>query len=97
MRSMPSTSQLRKSCCIFSSEKHLKAYWTIPGLTRELGVGRNWLYQRIAQGKLTEPDVERLPGYRVYLIRNDPDLLARLRVETVASRRYDTTRRTSHS
>jgi hypothetical protein len=75
----------------------IDGYWTIPGLTHELGVGRNWLYQRIAQDKLTEPDVERLPGYRVYLIRNDPDLLARLRAEAVASRRYDTTCRTSHS
>ena len=71
--------------------------WTLPGLTRELGVGSSWLYQRIYQGKLTEPDIQRLPGYRVYLIRNDPDLLARLRAEAAASRRYDTTRHQSHS
>jgi DNA invertase Pin-like site-specific DNA recombinase len=75
----------------------IDGYWTIPGLTRELGVGDRWLYQRIYQGKLKEPDVERLPSYRVYLIRNDPVLLERLRAEAAASRRYDTTRRTSHS
>src|SRR6266487_577595 len=75
----------------------IDGFWTIPGLTRELGVGHGWLYQRIYQGKLTEPDIERLPGYRMYLIRNDPVLLARLRAEAAASRRYDTTRRTSFS
>src|SRR5260370_25672566 len=72
-------------------------HWTIPGLTRELGVGHKWLYQQIYQGKLKEPDIERLPGYRVYLIRDDPDLLGRLRAEAAASCRYDTTRHTSHS
>jgi hypothetical protein len=72
-------------------------HWTIPGLTRELGVGHKWLYQQIYQGKLKEPDIERLTGYRVYLIRNDPVLLERLRAEAVASRRYDTSGKTSHS
>lgn len=75
----------------------IDGYWTIPGLTRELGVGSRWLYQQIYQGKLTEPDIERLPGYRMYLIRNDPDLIARLRAQAAASRRYDTTRCTSDS
>jgi hypothetical protein len=75
----------------------LDGFWTIPGLTVELGVESNWLYQRIYQGKLTAPDLQRLPGYHVYLIRNDPDLLARLRAEAAASRRYDTTRHQSHS
>jgi DNA invertase Pin-like site-specific DNA recombinase len=75
----------------------MDGFWTIPGLTRELGVGSNWLYQRIYQGKLTQPDIERLPGYRVYLIRNDPVLLERLRAEAAASRRFDTSRHTSHS
>ncbi|GHO87165.1 recombinase family protein [Dictyobacter formicarum] len=76
----------------------IDGFWTIPGLTRELGVGQKWLYQQIYQGKLQVPDIERLPGYRVYLIRNDPGLLARLRAEAAASRRYDTTsRHQSHS
>ncbi len=75
----------------------IDGFWSIPGLTRELGVGHGWLYQQIYQGKLKEPDIERLPGYRVYLIRDDPDLLGRLRAEAAASCRYDTTRHTSHS
>ena len=71
--------------------------WTIPGLTQELGVGRNWLYQQIRQGKLQAPDLQHLPGYRVYVIRNDPVLVERLRREAAASRRYDTSGSTSHS
>src|SRR6266581_394890 len=73
----------------------VNGFWTIPGLTRELEVGSRWLYQRIYEGKLTEPDIQRLPGYRTYLIRDDPELLARLRTAAAVSRRYDTTRRTS--
>ena len=72
-------------------------FWTIPGLTQELGVGAGWLYQQIYQGKLKAPDIERLPGYRVYLIRNDPELLERLRAQAAVSRRYDTARHISHS
>ncbi len=75
----------------------VNGYWTIPGLTRELGVGDNWLYARIRQGWFSEAEIQQLPHYRVYLIRNDPVLLARLRAEAVASRRYDTTRKQSDS
>jgi DNA invertase Pin-like site-specific DNA recombinase len=75
----------------------LDGYWTIPGLTRELGVGDNWLYARIRQGRFSATDLQHLPNYRVYLIRNDPVLVERLRAEAAASRRYDTTRKHSHS
>jgi len=75
----------------------VNGYWTIPGLTRELGVGDNWLYSRIRQGRFSEADIQQLPNYRVYLIRNDPVLVERLRAEAVTSRRYDTTRKQSHS
>lgn len=75
----------------------VNGYWTIPGLTRELGVGDNWLYSRIRQGKFSEQDIQQLPNYHVYLIRNDPVLVERLRAEAVASRRYDTTCKPSHS
>ncbi len=75
----------------------INGYWTIPGLTRELGVGDNWLYSRIRQGWFSEDDLQHLPNYRVYLIRNDPVLVERLRREAAASRHYDTTRKHSHS
>ena len=75
----------------------INGYWTIPGLTHELGVGDNWLYSRIRRGWFSEDDLHHLPNYRVYLIRNDPVLVERLRAEAAASRRFDTTRRQSHS
>jgi DNA invertase Pin-like site-specific DNA recombinase len=75
----------------------INGYWTIPGLTHELGVGDNWLYARIRRGWFSEDDLHHLPNYRVYLIRNDPVLVERLRAEAAASRRFDTTRRQSHS
>src|SRR6266566_1584090 len=37
----------------------IDGFWTIPGLTQELGVGHGWLYQQIYQGKLPEPDIQR--------------------------------------
>ncbi len=73
----------------------VNGYWTIPGLTCELGVGDNWLYSRIRQGRFSEQDLQHLPNYRVYLIRNDPVLVERLRAEAAASRHYDTTRKHS--
>jgi DNA invertase Pin-like site-specific DNA recombinase len=76
---------------------HIDGFWTIPGLTHELGVGRHWLYQQIAHGKLTPPDVQHLAGYRLYLIRDDPAVLARLHAAAAASRRYVSTGRTSDS
>jgi hypothetical protein len=72
-------------------------YWTVPGSTRELEVGSQWLYQQIYQGKLIKPDIERLLGYRVYLIRNDRALLKSLHGEAAASHRYDTSGRASHA
>ena len=75
----------------------VNGYWTIPGLTRELGVGANWLYSRIRRGWFSEDDLHHLPNYRVYLIRNDPVLVERLRAEAAASRRFDTTRKQSDS
>src|SRR5881275_274391 len=41
----------------------VNGYWTIPGLTRELGVGDNWLYSRIRQGRFSEGDIHQLPNY----------------------------------
>jgi len=55
--------------------------WTIHGLSRHLGVEREWFYHRIRTGTLREPDVIRKPPYGNYLLRDDAALLARLRTE----------------
>src|SRR6266571_5342722 len=61
--------------------------WTIHGLSRHLGVEREWFYHRIRTGTLREPEVIRKPPYGNYLIRDDAALLARLRTEVHRSRR----------
>lgn len=52
--------------------------WTVYGLSRELGVDRNWLYRRIYRSTLA---VVRHPTTGHYVIRDDPQLLGRLRAE----------------
>ena len=61
--------------------------WTIHGLSRHLGVAREWFYHRIRSGFLREPDVMRKPPYGNYLIRDNADVLARLRAEAKPTRR----------
>jgi len=61
--------------------------WTIRGLARALGVEWGWVYNRIRNGFLSEPDVRRLPPHGNYLIRDGAELLTRLRVEVKRSRR----------
>ena len=61
--------------------------WTIRGLACELGVEWGWVYNRIRNGFLKEPDISRQPPYGNYLIRDDAELLARLRAEVKRSRR----------
>lgn len=61
--------------------------WTIHGLARHLGVGREWFYHRMRTGVLHEPDGIRKPPYGNYLIRDDAELLARLRADVHRSRR----------
>ncbi len=65
----------------------VEGQWTIHGLAKALGVDRDWFYRRIYAGRLRAPDVERLPGYGNYVIRDDPALLQRLRDEVAATRR----------
>jgi hypothetical protein len=61
--------------------------WTIRGLAGELGVEWGWVYNRIRNGFLREPDRSRQPPYGNYLIRDDAELLARLRAEVTRSHR----------
>jgi DNA invertase Pin-like site-specific DNA recombinase len=60
--------------------------WTIRGLAGQLGVRRAWVDNRIRSGFLSAPDVIRRPPYGNYLIRDDAELLERLRAEVHRSR-----------
>jgi len=61
--------------------------WTLHGLSRHLDVPRTWFYHRIRAGFLREPDVIRKPPYGNYLVRDDADLLTRLRAEAMRTHR----------
>ncbi len=61
--------------------------WTIRGLAGELGVEWGWVYNRIRNGFLREPEISRQPPHGNYLIRDDAELMARLRAEVTRSRR----------
>lgn len=56
--------------------------WTIWGLSRYLGVDRDWLYRRIYKGALPT-ERHALTGH--YLIKDDPVLLAALQAEVQAA------------
>jgi DNA invertase Pin-like site-specific DNA recombinase len=62
----------------FRSKEKLSGRWTVLGLSRELGVDRNWFYKRIESGAIP---AERNPKTGHYLIANDPALIARLRAQ----------------
>jgi DNA invertase Pin-like site-specific DNA recombinase len=57
----------------------LEGYLTPAGLAAKLGVPRRWVYQRIASGRIASPYLTRHPQSNVYLIHEDPSLLAYLR------------------
>lgn len=60
----------------FRHSDKLDGCWTVWGLSRELGIDRNWLYRRIGRGTLP---VRRHPATGHYLIADDPSLLDQLR------------------
>lgn len=61
----------------FSEQERINGQWTTSGLARHLGVPRKWLDARIIGG--TVPATQH-PLTGNYLVPNDPDLLARLRM-----------------
>jgi hypothetical protein len=62
---------------------------TVRGLAGHLGVGCDWLSNRIRSGLLGEPEVMRRPPYGLYLIRDEAQVLARLRAEVNRSHRRE--------
>ncbi|HYQ92958.1 MAG TPA: recombinase family protein [Candidatus Competibacteraceae bacterium] len=65
----------------------IEGRWTVQGLAKELGVDRNWLYRRLASGRLSPPEAIRWPPYGNYLIQDDPALIERLHREAQPMRR----------
>jgi hypothetical protein len=65
----------------FRSQEKVDGHWTVWGLSRELGLDRDWLYARIRAGAVP---ARRHPVIGYYLIPDDPALLSRLAAHRVA-------------
>lgn len=68
----------------FRGEEKYDGKWTVLGLSRELGVERNWVYRRIRSGDLP---AERSPDTGYYLVEDEPGLIAEFREQTGAKHR----------
>jgi DNA invertase Pin-like site-specific DNA recombinase len=62
----------------YRRQPQIDGQWTVYGLSRHLDVDRDWLYRRIAQGRL--PATQH-PRTKHYLIPDDPQLLTQLQAE----------------
>ncbi len=67
----------------FRGQVMIDGQWTVWGLSRHLGVQRNWLYKRIRAGRVM---VTRHPVTGHYLIPNDPTIVAALQAEVPSKR-----------
>jgi hypothetical protein len=54
-------------------------YLTATGLAQRLDVERTWVYRRIYRGEIDPQHVTRHPQSKVYLIRNDPQVVEKIR------------------
>jgi DNA invertase Pin-like site-specific DNA recombinase len=59
--------------------KQFNGYLTARGLAARLGVERTWVYRRIYRGVIDPSYVARHPRSKVYLIKDDPKLIAELK------------------
>lgn len=57
----------------------LDGYLTALGLAKKLGVDRDWIYYRLLNQTIDPQWVKRDPSGKVYLIRDDPELIEQLR------------------
>ena len=60
-----------------SKQEKIDGFWTVQGLAHELGVSRDWVYNRVTSGTIP---VAHYRQSQYYIIEDTPHLLARLRV-----------------
>jgi DNA invertase Pin-like site-specific DNA recombinase len=63
-----------------------QGYVTVEALATLLGVERTWVLKRLAVAVIPATAVKRLPHSRVWLIKDDPDLMATLQQQIAAHR-----------
>jgi DNA invertase Pin-like site-specific DNA recombinase len=61
-----------------------QGYVTVEALATTLGIERTWLLKRLTAGTIPAAAVKRLPHSRVWLIQDDPDLVATLQQQIAA-------------
>jgi DNA invertase Pin-like site-specific DNA recombinase len=66
---------------LYRSRKALEfdGYLTATGLAQCLGVERTWVYRHIYRGEIDPQYIRRHPQSKVYLIRNDPQVIEQIR------------------
>jgi hypothetical protein len=57
----------------------LDGHLTARGLAKRLSADRSWVYRRIYDGTIDPDYVTRHPQSKVYLIKDEPEMIARLR------------------
>lgn len=65
----------------------LNGYLTVSGLAKQIGVKRDWIYNRLGRGKIEQKYYTREPQSGVYLIVNDPQFIESLRKKAKRKRR----------
>jgi hypothetical protein len=63
-----------------------QGYVTVETLATTLGIERTWLLKRLTAGTIPATAVKRLPHSRVWLMKDDPDLMATLQQQIAAHR-----------
>jgi hypothetical protein len=63
-----------------------QGYVTVEALATTLGIERTWLLKRLTAGAIPATAVKRLPHSRVWLMKDDPDLVATLQQQIAAHR-----------
>ena len=67
----------------------LDGYLTTRGLAARLGVKRRWVYHRIRSGQIAPTYITRHPQSDIYLIQDDPELIAHLHQLLVLQRGFE--------
>lgn len=63
-----------------------QGYVPVDDLAVQIGVERTWILKRIYTGEIAPTDVKRLPHSKIWLIKEEPTLIARLQQQIAAYR-----------
>lgn len=73
--------QLQNTIHEYRMAEKVDGMWTVRGLCCHLGLSQSWLYRYLKSGKVPESHILRKPPHNIYLVRDEPELLERLKRE----------------